>query len=57
MDSCGSYREISLDDLRIDANKVSVLTEAWGVTITSEGMVRIPVCCYDDVRALLSAKK
>lgn len=57
MNCCGSYREIDLTDLHIDAQRVLSLAESWGVTITDEGKVRIPVCCYDDVRALLHRRE
>lgn len=57
MNYCGTYHEIDLAELRIDAQRVLSLTEGWGVTITDEGKVRIPLCCYDDVRALLSRNK
>ncbi|MDD1727556.1 MAG: hypothetical protein LUQ50_00625 [Methanospirillum sp.] len=57
MDCCGSYHEISLSELHIDADRVRALTESWGVIITDEGKVRIPVCCYDDIRALLSRRE
>lgn len=57
MDYCGAYREIDLAEFNQDARQIISLTEAWGVTITDDGKVRIPVCHYDDVRALLSKKK
>ena len=57
MNSCdGSYHEIDLSELHMDAQRVLALTGSWGVTITDDGKVRIPLCCYDDVRDLLRSR-
>lgn len=56
MNECGTYREIDLDDYHIDANRVRSLSESWGVKLTGDGKVSIPVCYYDDVLPLLRMK-
>lgn len=38
---------------RIDPERVRTLAGCWGVTVTVDGKVRIPVCSYDDVLPLI----
>lgn len=53
MDGCSSYREIDMIEGRIDPDRVRTHGGCWGVTITADGKVRIPVCSYDDVLPLI----
>ena len=48
MEGCSSYREIDMTEGRIDPERVRKLAGCWGVTLTDDGKVRIPVCSYDD---------
>jgi hypothetical protein len=57
MGGCGVYREIDAADYRIDVDRVRSLQDTWGVSMTKEGKVRIPVCYYDDVLPLLTHRK
>jgi len=57
MSGCCTYREIDPVEYHIDAERVRSLQDSWGVSITREGKVRIPVCYYDDVLPLLSRRK
>ncbi|MDD3574821.1 hypothetical protein [Methanospirillum sp.] len=53
MEGCTSYREIDMTEGRIDPERVKKLAGCWGVMVTADGKVRIPVCSYDDVLPLI----
>jgi len=55
MNGCSSFREIEITD-RIDLKRVHSLQDTWGITITDQGKIRIPTCCYDDVIPLISRR-
>ena len=57
MDGCSSYREIDAAEYNIDLSRVQTVGCNWGVTMTKDGKVRIPVCCYDDVLPLLKKRQ
>lgn len=54
---CSVFREIDATEYRIDTDRVRSLQDTWGVSMTKEGKVRIPVCYYDDVLPLLTHRK
>jgi len=54
---CEVYREIDVEKYKIDVDKIRSLQDSWGVSITKEGKVRIPVCYYDDVLPLLTRRR
>lgn len=57
MGACGVFREIDAAEYKIDIVRVRSLQDTWGVSMTKEGKVRIPVCYYNDVLPLLTQRK
>lgn len=53
MDTCSSYRELDMADAGIDPSRVRAISDSWGVVITKDGKVRVPVCSYDDIMPLI----
>ena len=53
MDECYSHREIDATEYNIDLDRVLSIGSHWGVSITKEGKVRIPVCSYGDILPLI----
>ena len=53
MDDCNSYRDLDPAEYNIDEDRVRTIGVNWGVTVTKEGKVRVPVCSYDDVLPLI----
>jgi len=56
MDECSSFREIDMIEKQIDPERVRKLAETWGITVTADGKVRIPVCSYSDVLPLIKKR-
>ena len=56
MNECYSYREIDIIDNHIDINRVRTIGDSWGVSITEDGKVRIPVCSYADILPLIKKR-
>jgi len=54
---CTVYREIDAAEYQIDDDRVRSLQDSWGVMMTDDGKVRIPVCYYDDVLPLLMRRR
>jgi hypothetical protein len=54
---CDVYREIDAAEYQIDADRIRSLQDTWGISMTKEGKVRIPVCYYDDVLPLLTHRR
>ncbi len=54
---CTVYREIDAAEYHIDESRVRSLQDSWGVIMTKEGKVRVPVCYYDDVLPLLTRRR
>lgn len=41
---------------QIDPERVRNLAETWGIAVTADGKVRIPICRYSDVLPLIKKR-